>query len=62
MRITYPVRDLTREFGDKPKSGTLVMDIDTSRIAKQLGAKAAFNKGKKARSLSGAIIVKFIAE
>lgn len=59
-RVTYPASNLKKYIGDQPKNGTLVIEIDYGRIARSIGAKAAFNKNGKSRALGGAVVVKFI--
>jgi hypothetical protein len=46
-------------LGDVPKVGTVILEIDWERLVTTFGGKAAFNTGKKARTLKGAIVAKF---
>jgi hypothetical protein len=44
--------------GDPHRSGTIEVTLDLDSIARQLAQKAFFSKGKKSRSMGGAIVGK----
>jgi len=55
-----PVQSFPRHhIGEADKRGSLLVVIDWQSLARQLGTKAAWSKGKRSRALSGAIVVTF---
>jgi len=47
-------------LGQVPRSGSIHVEIDLRVLLEQLGVKALFSKGRKARALRGAIKVKAV--
>jgi len=52
-------RSLKKYTSDAAKVGDLLITIDWESLARQIGAKAAFNRNGRSRALNGAIVVKF---
>jgi hypothetical protein len=62
VRLRTPPRGVAKYTSDTPKHGVVEITVDWHDVARQMGAKAAFNKSRKTRSLNGAIVVKFIED
>lgn len=50
--------EVQKWVGWPAKRGVLEVEIDLEAIARQLAAKAFFNKGRKSKAMAGAIVAK----
>lgn len=62
-RIKIPITEGGNGFITRPGSafeGTVVVEVDTEAIVKELGEKAVYSKSGKAKYLRGAIVVRHL--
>jgi hypothetical protein len=56
------LRDVQRYTSDPKRNVKVLVEIDWHRLAMELGAKAAYSKGKKSQAMRGAVVVKYLED